>query len=234
MKRMIHRNALAALALLVGLGCASSKVNPGQRYAEDVRLERPPVLLVYDFAVCPADVVQDSLGAEFSPSPTPASKELKQARIVAATLSDQLVDKLSTRGIRAKRAIDATLPPLNAIVFKGEFVSIDRGSRTMRMVVGFGLGATELRVNVQKYQAAASGLRRIADSEAVAKGAKMPGMAVPVAGGAIAGTVVTSAVISGGLGLVREVQGDMTDEVGLLADAIAKHAEAFYRRQGWL
>ena len=60
MKRMIHRNAVAALALLVGLGCASAKVNPGQRYAEDVLLPEPNVLLVYDFAVCPADVVSGS------------------------------------------------------------------------------------------------------------------------------------------------------------------------------
>ena len=46
----------------------------------------------------------------------------------------------------------------------------------MRMVIGFGAGARELRVKVQKYQAAAFGLRRIADAEAEAKGSKMPAL----------------------------------------------------------
>ncbi len=233
MKR-IHRNAVAALALLVGLGCASAKVNPGQRYTEDAPLPQPPVLLVYDFAVSPSDVVQDSLGSEFSASPTPSSKELQHARKVAATLSDQLVKKLEKRGIRAERADEATLPPTNAMVLKGQFVSIDKGSRIKRMVIGFGAGASELRVNVQAYQATAYGLRRIAQAEAETTGSKMPGMAVPVGVGAIAGRAATSAVISGGMNIVQEVQGRMTGEAGRLADAIAKRAAAFYKRQGWL
>ena len=233
MKR-IHRNAVATLALLVALGCASAKVGSVQRYAEDMPLPKPPVLLVYDFAVSPDDVVQDSLGAEFSPSQTPSSKELKQARMVAATLSDQLVKKLEKRGIHAERADEATLPPVNAMVLKGQFVTIDTGSRIKRMVIGFGAGASKLQVNVQAYQATAYGLRRIAQAEAEAKGSKMPGMAVPMAGGAAMGTLATSAVISGGMNIAQEVQGRMTADAGRLADAIAKRAAAFYKRQGWL
>ncbi len=102
MKRL-HRNIVVVLALLVGLGCAGAKVKPGQRYAEDEPLPEPPVLIVYDFAVSPDEVVQDSLGAEYSPSPTPPTKEVKQARKVADTLSDQLVKKLKKRGIQAER-----------------------------------------------------------------------------------------------------------------------------------
>ena len=149
-------------------------------------------------------------------------------------LSDQLVKKLEERDVRAERASDTTLPPANAMVLKGEFVSIDRGSRILRMVIGFGVGATELRVRVQTYQATAFGLRRIAQADAEAKGSKLPGMAAPVGGGLIAGTAATSAAISGGLSLSREVQGSMTDEAGLLADAIAESTAAFYKRQGWL
>ena len=233
MKR-IHRNAVAALVLLVALGCAGAKVKPGQRYAEDEALPEPPVLIVYDFAVSPEEAVQDHLGSEYSPSPDPPSKELKHARQVAATLSDQLVKKLNKRGIHAERADDATPPPMNAMVLKGQFVSIDKGSRIARMVLGFGAGASKLRVNVQAYQATEYGLRRIAQAEAETKGSKMPGMAVPVGAGAIAGRAATSAVISGGMNIVQEIQGRMTAEAGRLADAIAKRAAAFYKRQGWL
>ncbi len=233
MKR-IHRNAVAALVLLVALGCAGAKVKPGQRYAEDEALPEPPVLIVYDFAVSPEEAVQDHLGSEYSPSPDPPSKELKHARQVAATLSDQLVKKLNKRGIHAERSDDATPPPMNAMVLKGQFVSIDKGSRIARMVIGFGAGASKLRVNVQAYQATEYGLRRIAEAEGETKGSKMPGMAVPMAGGAAMGTLATSAVISGGMNIVQEVQGRMTADAGRLADAIAKRAAAFYKRQGWL
>ncbi len=233
MKR-IHRNAVAALVLLVALGCAGAKVKPGQRYAEDEALPEPPVLIVYDFAVSPEEAVQDHLGSEYSPSPDPPSKELKHARQVAATLSDQLVKKLNKRGVHAERADDATPPPMNAMVLKGQFVSIDKGSRLARMVIGFGAGASKLRVNVQAYQATEYGLRRIAQVEGETKGSKMPGMAVPMAGGAAMGTLATSAVISGGMNIAQEVQGRMTADAGRLADAIAKRAAAFYKRQGWL
>jgi hypothetical protein len=59
-------------------------------------------------------------------------------------------------------------------------------------------------------------------------------MAVPVGAGAAAGRVATSAVVSGGMNVAREVRGGMDADAGRLADEIAKRAEAFYKGQGWL
>jgi hypothetical protein len=232
--RRIQRAATAALALCVCLACASAKVENVERIAADERLPQPGVLLVYDFAVTPDDVVEDTLGSEFGRSTSPSSKEVEQARQVAASLSTQLVSKLLERGINAARATDARVPPVNAMVLKGEFVSIDKGSRVKRMVIGFGAGSSELRVQARVYQATPYGLRRIARAEAKATGSKMPGMAVPVGGGAAVGSAATSAVISGGMNITKEVRGGMDADAGRLADEIAKRAEAFYQRQGWL
>ncbi len=232
--RRIQRAAMAALALCVGLACASAKIGSVERYAADERLPQPGVLFVYDFAVTPDDVVVDTLGSEFGRSASPSSKEVQQARQVAASLSTQLVSKLLARGINAARATRARVPPVNAMVLKGEFVSIDKGSRIKRMVIGFGAGSSELRVRAHVYQATPYGLRRIARAEAKATGSKTPGMAVPVGAGAAMGTAATSAVVSGGMNVAREVRGGMDADAGRLADEIAKRAEAFYKRQGWL
>ena len=232
--RQIQRAAVAALALCGGLACASAKVENVQRYAEDERLPQPGVLLVYDFAVTPDDVVADTFGPEFGRDTSPSSKEVQEARQVAASLSTQLVSKLAKRGINAARATRARVPPVNAMVLKGEFVTIDKGSRVARMVIGFGAGSSELRVRVQAYQATPYGLRRIARAEAKATGSKTPGMAVPVAGGAAMGTAATSAAVSGGMNVAREVTGGLDADAGRLADEIADRAEAFYKRQGWL
>jgi hypothetical protein len=234
MKR-IQRAALAScVALCVGLACASARIKSEERYAEDERLPRPGVLLVYDFAVTPNDVVVDTLGSEFAGSTSPSSEDVKRARQVAASLSTQLVSKLLARGINAARATRARVPPVNAMVLKGEFISIDEGSRVKRMVIGFGAGSSELRVRAHVYQATPHGLRRIARAEAKATGSRTPGMAVPVGVGAAAGRVATSAVVSGGMNVAREVRGGMDADAGRLADEIAKRAEAFYKGQGWL
>ena len=191
------------------------------------------MVLVYDFAVGANDVVVDTLGHEFRSEAVQLSKEEEAAYATADSLSEQLVAKLRKRGISAERADNSSVPPLNALVIKGQFLTIDKGSRFKRMVIGFGAGSSELQVRAQAYQATGYGLRRLAAAEVDSSGSKMPGMAVPMVGGAAVGTVATSAVISGGMAILRETRGAMHDDAGRIADEIAKRAEAFYRRQGW-
>ena len=102
------------------------------------------------------------------------------------------------------------------------------------MVIGFGAGSSKLVAQVQVYQALEWGLRRIAEAEATATGSKAPGMAVPLGAGAAVGTMAMSAAISGGMNVVKEVRGGMDADAGRMAEQIAKRAEAYYRRQGWL
>ncbi len=228
------RPSLVPLALLISLACASASVDSVHRYAADRKLPRPPVLLVYDFAVSPADAVVDTYGARYATSSKVSSKDDTKAKKLAASLSKQLVDKLNKKRIKARWAADTEGPPLNAIVLRGHFLTINEGSRLARMVIGFGAGATELRVAVQVYQAGERGLQRIVQAEASAKGNKMPGMAVPVGAGAMAGRAATSAAISGGMNVMQEVTGGLDSDAGRLAGELAKRAENFYKRQGWL
>jgi len=233
MKRDL-RPAMLAPALLIGLACASASIDSVARYGADQKLPRPPVLLVYDLAVSPSDVITDTLGPQYRTRSKPSREAETQARKIAASLSQQLVDTLNRRGIKARWADDPSAPPMNAIVFRGHFLTIEPGDRVARMVIGFGAGASELRVHVQVYQADEWGLRRIVQAEASAESSKAPGMAVPIGVGAALGNVARSAVISGGMNIVREVTGGLEADAGRIAEEIAKRAEAFYRRQGWL
>jgi hypothetical protein len=225
--------SVLAFVVVVGLGCASAGVTTTDKVA-DSSVVQPGVVLVYDFAVMPGDVVVDTFGSEFESEGKELSKDEKEAYATANVLSEKLVAYLQERGIPGERANSATRPPLNAILIKGQFVTIDAGSRIKRMVIGFGAGSSELRAMVQVYQATQQGLRRLASAEAEASGSKMPGMAVPVVGGAAAGSVATSAVISGGMAIARETKGAMAPDAGRMAKKIAERAEDFYKRQGWL
>jgi hypothetical protein len=218
----------------IGLGCASAGVTPVAGTADQSMLPRPGVVLIYDFAVHANDVMVDSLGAEFMSEGEKLTEEEQTARATANAFSVTLVELLRKEGINAQRANDRDVPALNAILIKGQFVSIDKGSRFKRMVIGFGAGSSEISAHVQVYQATEHGLRRIVAAEAKATGSKMPGMAVPVAGGAIMGSAATSAIISGGMNIAKETSGAMNPDAKRMAEKIAERAKSFYVRQGWL
>ena len=230
--RVTHRPTalwLASLAATLALGCAKARLDVIQA-APAGPMVKPPVVLVYDFAVTPEEALTDSFGTYSERAGEAESKEIQLAHATAVSLSEQLVAKLQKKGIAAERALDDRAPPLHAFVVRGQFLDVDKGSRLKRMVIGFGAGSSKLVARVQVYQAVPWGLRRIAEAEAVASGSKMPGMALPVG---IAATV-TSAVISGGMNVLKEVRGGMDADAGRMAEQIAKRAEAYYRSQGWL
>ena len=56
---------LVVLALPIGLGCASANID-SQNYVEGEAIAKPPVILVYNFALTAEDVVSDTLGSEFT------------------------------------------------------------------------------------------------------------------------------------------------------------------------
>ncbi len=218
----------------VGMGCASASVTPVTKIADGSMLPRPGVLLVYDFAVAANDVMIDTLGAQFMSEGEKLTEKEQTARATANAFSVALVKQLRNDGINAQRAERGDIPPLHALVLKGQFITIDEGSRAKRMIIGFGAGSSELRARVQAYQATQHGLRRLAEAEAEASGSKMPGMAIPVAGGAAMGTAATSAIISGGMNIAKETRGAMNPDAERMAKKIAERAKAFYVRQGWL
>lgn len=219
---------------VTAMGCASAGVTPKAGTADLSMLPRPGVIMVFDFAVRADDVMVDALGAEFMSEGEILTEEEQTARATARSFSQALVEQLRKAGINAQHANDGDVPPMHAILIKGQFITINKGSRLKRMVIGFGAGSSELRARVQVYQATQHGLRRIVEAEAEATGSKTPGMAVPVAGGAAMGSVATSAIISGGMNIARETRGAMNPDAERMAKKIAERAKAFYVRQGWL
>ena len=224
--------AMAGLLACAALGCASAGIQTSKLYVPEDEVVKPSVVLVYDFRFSAADVSIDDrvFGGK---KPTQAEKD-RLGREVSAGFAKALVEKLGEAGIEAQRADSRTSTPLHAWLVKGRFLSVDEGSRAKRVALGFGAGATELEVKVEVFQVTDSGQRKLSEGEAKASGSKMPGMAVPVAGGAAMGTALTSAAISGTLAVTREVRGSLGADANRLAEALAERAKAFYQRRGWL
>ena len=219
--------AVGVVAAVVFMGCASAHVESTRRAPEN--LPKPGVILVHDFSVDPADLE----GSERSAEP-PSAEELELGRATAASLSEQLVAKLEKEGIKAARASGSQQAPLHAVLIKGQFLDVNKGSRLKRVVIGFGAGSSRLEARVQAYQVLESGIQRIAEAEAESSGSKMPGMAVPVGAGAAVGNVAVSAAVSGGMNIAKEARGGMDADAGRMAEQIAERIIAYYERHGWL
>lgn len=214
--------------------CAGARVENVQRFDVDRPLAKPPLLVLYDFAVSEHDVVVDAFGPSGVSGPGETSERNAKAKAMAAAFAQLAVDKLGERGIAAARASETPVPPVNALVVKGQFLSISEGDQMKRVLIGFGAGATEIRVRVQTYQWTGEGLHQISQGESLAHGSKKPGMALPVIGGAIWGSVLLSAAISGGLAVTSETFGGLDADMKRLVDLLVGRAETFYQQQGWL
>jgi hypothetical protein len=185
----------------------------------------------------PDDIPADAAAAgRYERRATPQSaEEIRLGRELGDRVASELAKRILDLGMPAELAGSGPLPRQGDLVIRGEFVSIDEGSRMKRMLIGFGAGATQLKTHVDAYEITAKGPRRLGSAAIEAGGGKMPGMLVPVGAGAAAGRVATSAAVSGGLAVVKEggpesIQG----AAKRTAEEIAKLLSQGFVRQGWI
>ncbi len=172
----MHAHLRPSLLVLTGLGvlllsgCAKATVSATRPTAGNVA--RPDRVIVHDFAVTPRDVGLDrGLGPraarEVSAGPQ-SEEEVRVGQAVARALSDKLVQNLRDHGINAARAGEKGSPGPTTASVTGEFLRIDQGDRTLRTMVGFGLGGSELRTRIHIYQGAGRSARLVAEGAAAA------------------------------------------------------------------
>jgi hypothetical protein len=194
---------------------------------------RPPVFLIYDFAVDPEDVMVDTAGLT-SGDEASMAKRLSEGKEWANALTESLVRQFVEEGITSRRATGSTHIPLNAIAVKGQFISIDEGDEIKRTTIGFGAGAEDVSVMVQVYQMRKAGLMRISEIEAEGHGRKTPGVAGPAAVAVGAG-MVAGLVVSSAMNVKSEaVDGSMQTTVDDIAEELVQRGVNYYKKRGWL
>jgi hypothetical protein len=234
--RGLRSAVVLALAATAAAACARTSVENVNRPA--VGLPRPEIIVVHDFGITPGDVALDgAIGARLlrMAQETPASEqELKTGREVARIVTENLVKEISKLGIPAVSAAAATPVTGPSLAVEGHFISIQEGNRMRRMVVGFGAGASEVRTLVQLYETTAEGRRLFEDIYTTVKSSVKPGMGPMVGVGAAAGRVATSALVSGGVGVMSEHSQTVEGDAKHTADAITKVLKTFFADQGWI
>jgi hypothetical protein len=234
---MASRRAVLGSILLVLAGCATTPVAQVERSDASHAVERPERLLVYDFAGTRGDLPPDSHVTGYFEQNEAAQTEqdVELGRQLGRQVAQQLVARLRSAGIDAYPVGAGPVPKLGDVIIRGEFISITPGSRTMRVLVGFGAGRGELSTLVEAFQITATGPRSLASTQTRTQGGRLPGVLLPLGVASAAGSVATSAAVSSGSNVLQERGPESIRAAAQrTADGIADAVIAIYRERGWL
>jgi hypothetical protein len=239
MKRWIQIGARILCPIFFALaGCAPTQVTLLQETT--LQLPRPDKILVYNFAVSPDEIkldrgISNQLEAYINKTPRTA-EEKAVGRGVADSVAKHLVTHIQTLGFFAERAAGPSPKTGNILEVEGQFISIDEGNRTERVVIGLGAGRTDVKTYVQIYDARTKNRVLAAQYQVDAKSAAKPGMAMMTAVGALAGHAIVAALTSGGLAGVSERYTANVDADGnrTAEEIVTKALGPFFVSQGWI
>jgi hypothetical protein len=226
-------SALALALAMTATACAPTSAEVTR--AAPAGLPKPDRVLVRNYAFTRSEVELDGgLGPSLlrSVSGEATTQEERDAGQAASNaLAEELVKQLQENGIPAERANRQTPYGPTTLMIAGQFVTLDEGNQTVRTVIGFGLGGSEVRTITKVFQ----GGRLVAEGETVAKSGYKPGAGVTLGAGAAAGTAAVAAGVAAGTTTVSELM--MTSvEVGARRSAreIADRIHQAYVERGWL
>jgi Domain of unknown function (DUF4410) len=235
---MSFRNhiVLFLMALLMTAGCASTKVTSRSEQVYG-QLPRPDTIWVYDFAATPADVPDESsLAGQYSEHSTPQTdEEIATGRKLGVEIAAQLVEQIRAMGMPAARAMAGTTPQINDIVIRGYLISYNAGSAAKRIMIGFGSGASDLKVAVEGFQMTAQGLRKLGSGATSSTSGETPGADLGVLG-LIATHNPAGLIISSGMKIYGQESGKSTIEgrAKQTAKEIADVLKKRFQEQGWI
>ncbi|MDH3820678.1 MAG: DUF4410 domain-containing protein [Gammaproteobacteria bacterium] len=224
------------MALLVIAGCASTKVTSRDEAAVG-KLPRPNTIWVYDFAATPADVPEESAlaGQHSEHNPPQTAEQIKTGRQLGAEIEAELVEQISGMGMPAEHAVTGTKPQINDLVIRGYLVTFNKGSAAKRILIGFGSGASDLKVAVEGFQMTAQGLRKVGSGTTDSEGGKTPGADLGVLG-LIATHNPAGLIVSTGMKVYGQESGRSTikGRERQTATEIADVLKKRFQEQGWI
>lgn len=218
--KMFSRVILCLFAMIIIVGCASSKITSRDEY-KGGKIARPNKIIVYDFTA--------------TPESAQTSEQSETGRRVGAKVATVLADEIRNMGLPAERTSNQTQPQIGDLVIKGQLLSINEGSAAERVAIGFGSGAAELKAAVEGFLMTDRGLQKLGSGTTDSSGGKSPGAAMGVVG-TLATANPAGLIVSTGMKVYGEASGSSTIEGRGedLAKEIAKVLQVKFQEQGWI
>lgn len=237
--KMIFLKGLMTLIIALLITSCAQHITRMAKEPPFFNLYQPEEVLIYDFAVSPEDVDQNSalfarIGRRLAGGDQ-TTEQIQIGREVADALATELMAKVATMGLRPVRATANTSIGKDAIMITGEFINIDEGNRLRRTVIGLGAGESSLDSHVRVLAQGDSGIEELIAFDAHSESGSMPGAAilgpVGVAAGAGTAAVVSTNVA---LGAGKAYKSASAQQAKSMADKIAVELAKYFASQGWI
>ena len=223
---------LFAAMLFAMAGCATTPTPRFEQADATQEVMRPERILVYDFVDTRDELPPDTqiTGYLDANAPAQTAQDVELGNQLGQQVAQQLVARLRAAGIDAYPVAYGPVPKVGDVILRGEFVSVDAGSRSMRMLVGFGAGRAQMSTLVEAFQITPTGPRPLATAQADTQGGRLPGVLLPLG----LGGVGTSAALSGASNVMQERGPESIRAAAQrTADGVADSIIDIYRQRGW-
>ncbi len=200
-------------------------------------LPKPNRIVIYDFAV-PLDsvAIDDSLGARLHqrrllrPASEADVSPEAVARRVQAAFSMALVSTLLKAQVSAERPSSFYAPvPAHTLVVRGEFVAVDEGDRSRRVMIGFGRGASSVQTRVILLLTTETQPILLKEFYLKSESGKKPGAAVGLGVGSAATVAVGAAT-----GDIGDRKASVEADAARMARQVAKEIVNVMIAQKWI
>lgn len=237
------RNRATWPLLLAGLALACSKANVQDlEVTHTGPLPKPPVTLVYDFAVNAQDVDVDRWGLNDVRSEVPTEDQRRLGEVISRLFTEKLVEDLEARGIKARRGVATTPVPTNAVQIEGVFLTLSEGDKAKRSTVGLGWGGSKAEARVQAHQRTAGGRRLLGTGTVATQASRKPGVVSGLARGSYIGLafkVAETGAREAGVPdptpeRIKEMRSGLENDIRRAAHAVGERIATEYQNKGWL
>jgi len=223
-------------AVLVLSGCSSLKVSDRQQYVTGT-IPRPGTIWVHDFVARAADIPAESMLSDQPDidATSQTAEQIAQGVELGHQMATNLVGQISQMGMHAEWATLESRPQVNDLVIRGYLICLKEGNAKKRVLIGFGEGASELRVAVEAFQMTVNGLRKISSGTVNNGGSKSPGAGLGVVT-LVATHNPVGLIVSGGKRIYGEKTGSSKVEGRgkAIVDGIAKSMKQRFKKAGWI
>ena len=216
-----------------------TKVTMLHSYSGTDKLPKPALVTVFDFAVppevvtvdksVPAHVLDHDPIARMKRTAGQKSDPAAVAAKVQAAFSKRLIKELKSMPIPVSSAASngnsASLP--NVVTVQGEFTAVKQGNEAVRMLIGFGRGASDVKAHVVVSLTTPTTPVVLAEFDLSSESGKKPGAAATMGAGAAAGASVAA---SGATDSKASVEGDSAR----MANVVATEIENIMVAQQWI
>src|SRR5262249_50218865 len=129
--------------------------------------------------------------------------------------------------IQSEKASDGgNTPTATVLIVEGEFIAIDEGNKTKRVMIGFGRGASDIKTHVTVSSFTEGKKTVVLEFNLNSASGKRPGALATMGAGSLA--------VGAAVGDVGDKKGTVQADASRMAKAVAKQIEEFMISQKWI